>query len=124
MWAFVIHWSARRNEPAQVEWSGHIVVPFAPETPASTIGETGFFSACWYRRSFTATHVDVGVRLLLHFGAVDYAATVWCNGHLAGGHEGGYSPFTVDLTPFLDAAARPVIVVRGEDDPLDLAKPR
>ncbi|MFR9066547.1 MAG: hypothetical protein ACLVJH_06060 [Faecalibacterium prausnitzii] len=38
-----------------------------------------------------------------HFGAVDYACAVQVNGHLVGGHRGGYWPFTLDIT---DAAQR------------------
>jgi beta-galactosidase/beta-glucuronidase len=87
------------------------------------VHETGFFRACWYRRSFAPPPLDAGKRLLLHFGAVDYCATVWCNDRLAGNHEGGYTPFTIDLTPFLaDGVA--TLVVRADDDPLDLGKPR
>ncbi len=36
--------------------------------------------------------------MLLHFGAVDYACAVQVNGHLVGGHRGGYWPFTLDIT--------------------------
>ena len=63
--------------------------------------------------------------LLLHFGAVDYAATVWVNGALAGAHEGGYTPFCADITDAARrGAAQQSVVVRAEDDPHDLAKPR
>ena len=108
----------------QVDWSTTIIVPFAPETPASGIGETGFFRACWYRRRFDAPELEDGQRLLLHFGAVDYAATVWVNGRFAARHEGGYTPFQADITDLLDGDGPQTIVVRAEDDPHDLAKPR
>src|SRR5439155_24760925 len=62
--------------------------------------------------------------LLLHFGAVDYMATVWINGQLATQHEGGYTPFYVDATEFLTAEPMQSLVVRAEDDPSDLSKPR
>ena len=64
-----------------------------PETPASGIGETGLFRACWYRRRFEAPDLVGGRRLVIHFGAVDHAATVWVNGRFAAAHEGGYCPF-------------------------------
>ncbi|HET9947324.1 MAG TPA: glycoside hydrolase family 2 TIM barrel-domain containing protein, partial [Longimicrobiales bacterium] len=69
--------------------------------------------------------LDPGERLLLHFNAVDWAADVWAGGSWLARHEGGYTPFAVDLTPLL--AQEPgcvTIVVRAEDDPFDLAKPR
>jgi len=61
---------------------------------------------------------------VLHFNAVDYASRVWADRCLVGEHVGGYTPFTVDLTPFVRAGAPIEIVVRAEDDPHDLAKPR
>ena len=54
-----------------------IVVPYPPESPASGIGETGFHPVVWYRRTFERPE---GERILLHFGAVDYEASVWVNG--------------------------------------------
>ena len=62
-------------------------------------------------------------RWLLHFGAVDYSASVWVNGVCLGKHEGGYTPFTFDITDLLTGATCE-IVVRADDDPHDLTKPR
>jgi hypothetical protein len=55
---------------------------------------------------------------------VDYSATVWVNGHVIVRHEGGYTPFHADVTEFLVDGRPQTIVVRAEDDPHDLAKPR
>ena len=43
-----------------------------------------------------------GSRYMLHFGAVDWKAWVWLDGHLVGVHEGGFDPFSLDITPHLD----------------------
>ncbi|WP_449407063.1 glycoside hydrolase family 2 protein [Microbacterium maritypicum] len=107
-----------------------IRVPFPPESPASGIGATGFHPVVWYRRDLTGAELDEighhdGARAILHFGAVDYRATVWVDGQAVGAHEGGHTPFAVDITDALDpASASHVIVVRAEDDPHDLAQPR
>ncbi|MGY3127165.1 beta-galactosidase/beta-glucuronidase [Agrococcus sp. UYP33] len=106
-----------------------IVVPFPPESDASGIGERDHHPVVWYRRTVTVDEVRAagwqpGMRLLVHFGAVDYRATVWADGAMLGEHEGGHTPFAVDAT---DAAReeRPFeLVVRAEDDPLDLEQPR
>jgi beta-galactosidase/beta-glucuronidase len=123
-WDFAFDPDAAWRHPADVTWGPPIRVPFAPEAPASGIGYTGFFRACWYRRRVVLPASDGGGEWLLHFGAVDYAATVWINGTQAGAHEGGYTPFTIDVTPYLAADRVCEIVVRAEDDPQDLAKPR
>jgi beta-galactosidase/beta-glucuronidase len=123
-WDFALDPDARWTLPAQVEWNARITLPFAPETPASGIANTGFYRACWYRRTFNPPDLSGGQRLLLHFGAVDYHATVWVNGGMATRHEGGYTPFECDITDLLTGSGPQTIVVRAEDDPSDLSKPR
>ncbi|MBA2767794.1 MAG: glycoside hydrolase family 2 [Sporichthyaceae bacterium] len=100
-----------------------IQVPFPPESPASGIGVAGFHPVVWYSRSFQAAHRP-GERLLLHFGAVDYRASVWVNGRLVVTHEGGHTPFSADITPMLVPEAEQVVTVRAEDQPTDLTQPR
>jgi beta-galactosidase/beta-glucuronidase len=123
-WDFALDRHARWVKPEQVSWDRTIVVPFAPETSRSGIGETGFFDACWYRCLVTPPRLNREERLILHFGAVDYEATVWANRSVVGHHEGGYTPFSVDITDHVTQSGRIEIVVRAFDDPLDLAKPR
>lgn len=123
-WDFALDPEASWQLPAQVAWDRQIIVPFAPETGASGVADTSFFRACWYRRSFDAPQRQPGERLVLHFGAVDYAATVWLNGQLAARHEGGFTPFSVDISDCLIEGGPQTVVVRAEDDPHDLAKPR
>jgi beta-galactosidase/beta-glucuronidase len=123
-WDFAIDPDARWTTPAHVEWNGAIQVPFAPETAASGIGETGFYRAVWYRRTFETPKLTNNKRLILHFGAVDHAAKVWVNGCTAMEHEGGYTPFSADVTDLLQGDGQQTIVVRAFDDPADLAKPR
>ena len=64
-------------------------------------------------------------RLILHFGAVDHSAKVWVNGKCAVEHEGGYTPFSADITDLLRRRRTTnASYVRAYDDPADLAKPR
>ena len=125
-WDFTFDDGRRWSRPEQVAFDRRIVVPFAPETPASGIGDEGYHRGCWYRCVFPAPALDPDQHLILHFGAVDFAATVWLNNRLLGRHEGGYTPFSFDLTAELVAepGTPQVLVVHAEDDPHDLAKPR
>ncbi len=54
-----------------------ITVPFCPESDLSGIGHKDFMHAVWYRREITIPAEWEGHNALLHFGAVDYDATVW-----------------------------------------------
>jgi len=100
-----------------------IVVPFPPESELSGLRETGFHPVIWYRRAFTAPALQPGEKLLLNFGAVDYAATVWVNGQCVGSHEGGHVPFALDVTHALTQGEQ-VVVLRAEDQPQDVRMPR
>ena len=96
-------------------WQGSILVPYSPEAPASGVGRT-LQPGQWlhYHRLF-APPAGTGGRVLLHFGAVDYACAVQVNGHLVGGHRGGYWPFTLDITELLNGTGRNSLWVAVQD---------
>jgi beta-galactosidase/beta-glucuronidase len=122
-WEFALDELGRMHAD-EVRFERTIRVPFSPETRLSGIAAKGFFNRSWYRRSFKTPRLARGECLLLHFGAVDYEATVWINGQMAGHHAGGYTPFTFNITRFLVNGPEQTILVRADDDPTDLAKPR
>ncbi|MET0480980.1 MAG: sugar-binding domain-containing protein, partial [Mycetocola sp.] len=108
---------------------GSILVPFPPESSASGVHDTGFHQALWYSRTLGSDDLAAaghrrGRRLMLRFGAVDYRAVVWVNGQRVGSHEGGHTPFSLDVTEAVNSEGDNVLVVRVEDDPLDVAQPR
>ena len=122
-WRFCYDNEQRFLQPSDVtDWPLRILVPFPPESVASGIGDTGFHPCCWYERDFEVS-ADGG-RVILRFGAVDYSARVWLNGHLAVSHEGGHTPFFADITSFLRADGVQTVTVQVVDDPHDLTKPR
>ncbi|MEW2544707.1 glycoside hydrolase family 2 TIM barrel-domain containing protein [Streptomyces sp. NPDC047002] len=110
--------------PAEDPFTRTITVPFPPESPASGIHDTGFHPVLWYRRTLDAVRPGPGLRLLAHFGAVDYRAEVWLNGQHLASHEGGHTGFTCDLTRALAEEGPQVLVVRAEDQPRDASQPR
>ena len=93
---------------------GRIIVPFAPESAASGVGETDFLTAVWYRREVLVPESWDGLDLLLHFGAVDHDATVWVDGVEVARHRGGFTGFTADLGA-REPGSRLTIVVRARD---------
>ena len=96
-------------------WDGSILVPYSPEAKASGVGRT-LQPGEWlhYHRTF-APPAGQGGRVLLHFGAVDYACAVEVNGHLVGGHRGGYWPFALDVTEALNGTGRNTLWVAVQD---------
>jgi beta-galactosidase/beta-glucuronidase len=118
------------NRGLDQEWASdahkftrNISVPYCFESRRSGIGDTSFHPWVWYRRAVNLPENWKGRRVLLHFGAVDYRATVWVNGRLAGRHEGGNTPFQFDVTPLLKPGPN-TLTVRAEDPPTDRYIPR
>ncbi len=99
-----------------------ITVPFAHQTPASGLNDQRISNVIWYKRAFLLPETMKGRRVLLRFGAVDFRCQVYVNGALSGAHEGGYTPFALDVTRFLQNGENE-ICVRVEDAP-DCTQPR
>ncbi|UFU07202.1 glycoside hydrolase family 2 protein [Ruania halotolerans] len=92
-----------------------IVVPFAPESELSGIGDVDFHEALWYRREVTIPADWTGLRPQLHFAAVDHDATVWVDGAEVVRHRGGFTSFTADLTGHAEAGQTVTVTVRARD---------
>jgi beta-galactosidase/beta-glucuronidase len=97
-----------------------ILVPFSAQSELSGLNARDPGDVVWYRRRFDA---PASAQLIVHFGAVDYRATVWVNGEEVAQHEGGHTPFSADITRFAGRAGN-VLVVRAKDPLGDLTIPR
>ena len=101
-------------EPAS--FNGQILVPYPVESSLSGVMKpVGSENEVWYRRTFEVPAKWKGKNVLLHFGAVDWKADVWVNDVKIGSHTGGYTPFSFDLTPFLNKTGSQKLVVRVWD---------
>jgi hypothetical protein len=73
----------------------------------------GYHGVAWYWREFDApANPHRGGRSLIRFAAVDYLAEVWVNGRKVGQHEGGETPFQLDVTDALRPGAKNLLAVR------------
>ena len=111
LWQYAITKAAQHPE----QWEGSILVPYAPESRASGVNRTLQPGQWLHYHRFFAPPAGEGGRVLLHFGAVDSACAVEVNGHLAGGHRGGYWPFALDITEFLNDTGRNSLWVAVQD---------
>lgn len=91
-----------------------IQVPYAYQCELSGINDKSIHEVVWYARSFEVPEAWSGQDLLLHFGAVDYRATVWVNGREVGHNRGGHVPFYFDIAPYVQVGSNR-IAVRVED---------
>ncbi len=104
-----------RTADRPLRFDGEIVVPFAPESVLSGVErQLQPDETLWYERTVALPEDFVRDRVLLHFGAVDQVADVWWNGAHVAHHEGGYLPFSADVTERLRAGEN-VLTVRVTD---------
>lgn len=83
-------------------YDGKILVPFSPESYLSGVQRVvSPQDVLWYRRTFELPEDFNKGKILLHFGAVDQTAKVYVNGEKVGENDGGYYPFSFDITNFV-----------------------
>ena len=123
LWQYtIIPVSNDENIPATFE--GNILVPFAVESALSGVSKSvGKDSILWYQRTISVPAKLNGKKVLLHFGAVDWRSDVFVNGQKVGRHEGGYDPFTFDITAALKKGSKQILSVRVWDPTNDGPQP-
>jgi beta-galactosidase/beta-glucuronidase len=122
LWDYAIK---SKNETMPSSFSGTILVPFAVESALSGSGkQVGKDNQLWYRRSVIIPSSFKNKNVLLHFGAVDWKCDVMVNGKKAGSHQGGYDPFTFDVTSLLNKFGSQEIVVNVWDPSDEGPQPR
>jgi beta-galactosidase/beta-glucuronidase len=112
LWDFAI----TSKDAKRATFQTQILVPFPVESALSGVMRpVSENDRIWYRREFEVPHKWKGRRLLLHFGAVDYEATVWVNGKEIGQHRGGYDAFSFDITDALNPSGPDELIVTAWD---------
>lgn len=110
------------SEPSKFD--GKILVPFPAESSLSGVmKDIGKDKELWYQTQFTIASSWSNKNILLHFGAVDWRADIWINEVKVGSHEGGYTPFSFDITPFLKEGLQ-TLMVKVWDPTSDGPQPR
>ncbi len=98
------------------QYDGKILVPFCAESALSGVQKAVQPNeTLWYHREFDIPETWAGQNVLLHFGAVDWATEVRVNGKSVGRHQGGYDPFTFDVTHALAPSGPQKLVVKVTD---------
>ena len=110
LWDYAI---TDKTAKAPAAYEGEILVPFPVESSLSGVGKTvGDRKALWYQRQFTVPGRWKGKDVMLNFGGVDWQCDVWVNGIKVGSHKGGYSPFSLNITPALSSNGDNRLTVR------------
>jgi beta-galactosidase/beta-glucuronidase len=121
-WEYAIRPSGTQPPEA---FDGRILVPFPLESTLSGVGQAlSPTQTLHYRRNFSLPQDWRGGRLLLHFEAVDWKATLRVNGKLIGEHSGGYDPFSFDITDALRDGDEQQLELSVEDPSDSASQPR
>jgi len=108
LWDYAI---TAKDSAEPKSYQGKILVPFAIESSLSGVGKTiDENNLLWYKTSFTIPSTMKN-SILLHFGAVDWKADIWLNGKKVGTHEGGFDPFSFDVTEFIKKSGKQELVI-------------
>jgi len=105
--------AAGREKPAfdDTRWPT-VEVPGSYDPPPAVSG-----NGAWYRKDFDVPAEWQNQTVTLKFGAANYVADVWLNGHYLGYHEGGSTPFAFDATDAIVPGDINIIAVRIDNPP-------
>ncbi|WP_449602046.1 S-layer homology domain-containing protein [Paenibacillus sp. Marseille-Q9583] len=87
--------------------------------PENKSDKSGYQGGVWYRKHFEVSSSLKGQPAQLTFLGVNYFGDVWINGQYAGGHQGGYTPFALDVSGLLNYGGDNVIAVRVDNPKWD-----
>ncbi|MFW2475796.1 MAG: glycoside hydrolase family 2 protein, partial [Sediminibacterium sp.] len=91
-------------------YAGKILVPYPLESSLSGIKKAlQPAERLWYKKVFTHNS-NTSEKTILHFGAVDYQCWIYLNGKEIGIHEGGYTAFSFDITPYIRSGENELVV--------------
>ncbi len=98
-----------------VDFPESIIVPFSWGSKLSGVKDEADIG--WYCRDINVPDVWQGKRIFLVIGACDWHTTAWLDGKVLGEHQGGYTPFEFDLTPYSKPGKSHRLVLRVDDSP-------
>jgi hypothetical protein len=90
-----------------------ILVPFSWGAPASGVPDSANIG--WYERTIEVPASWRGRRVFLVIGASDWRTSAWLDGVKLGEHQGGYTPFSFELTPRLSRSGPQRLTLRVDD---------
>lgn len=120
-WEFEVDYTATGKERSfftREHLNDRINVPFCPESLLSGVNNKDFMPCVWYRRDIVIPETWAGYDVYLHFGAVDYKSEIYINGISVKKHIGGWSPFKINISPYLKNGINSLFVC-AEDDSRD-----
>jgi len=115
-WAFEFD---KKDEGEKAQWhkgtkkfTQTISVPFPWGSPLSGVKDEA--DIAWYSKKITIKPEWKDKRVFVTIGASDWKTTVWLDGKELGSHEGGYTPFSFELTNLKHGTAQN-LVIRVDD---------
>jgi len=113
LWDYAI---CPKNQDYIDTFDGKILVPFPLESSLSGVKKSlKSTQSLWYHRKFFIPQSWREKKIILHFGAVDWDTKVWINKNQVGTHQGGYTPFSFEISKFLKLDQENEILVKVLD---------
>ncbi|MBK0369508.1 glycoside hydrolase family 2 protein [Flavobacterium agrisoli] len=109
-------WEFKREKNNSSNWE-KISIPHTAKIEPLVVNNQ-FQGNCWYQKTFSKK-LSKHEKAFLYFEGVMQQAEVWINDSKLVRHQGGYLPFTIDLTPFLNQNKKATVKVKvnNEDNP-------
>ena len=98
----------------RVKFDKKITVPFPWGSKLSGVKDEA--NIAWYNRKINVSKDWKGKKIFITIGASDWETTLWIDGIFIGKHQGGYVPFSFDLTSYLKYGEDQNITLKVDDN--------
>ena len=105
---------------SKTKFEKQINVPFPWGSKLSQLNDEADIG--WYNKKITVPENWKSKKTYLTIGASDWETSIWLDGQFIGSHQGGYVPFSFDLTQFLKYGKLQNLVIRVDDNAGDPRK--
>ena len=123
LWKYKITNKDQKEIPTT--WDGDILVPFAVESALSGVAKrVTKDDALWYNSKISIDKKLNKGKIFLNFGAVDWECDIYVNGQHVGNHQGGFDPFSIDISNAIKKGKTQDIAIRVWDPTSDGPQPR
>ncbi len=78
-------------------------------------GDDYYRGIAWYRKKFNIDDSAENKRFYIQFDGSNLVTDVYINGNYLGNHEGGYTAFRFDITPYINVGGENIIAVKVDN---------
>ena len=112
--SFVNNWLFQRGDSIDSNWE-NVTLPHTVNIEPLIVNNQ-WQGIAWYKKKFSINKNKINKKHFVYFEGIMQEADVFFNGNLIANHQGGYLPFTVDISEFIKTDGINEIIIKVDNN--------